>query len=183
MRLSWQPASKMSGHCVDRQIPSHAHAKVVVKSWFRYGRVLFNFPYSKFFAATSLTGTFYRTARSLVVRAQMMVHGMSSCSSCCAHYRVGRGESVWTCLMSSFPPARTIMVMETCARPHARTSDFIAISVGLLCTHIHCRHMSATQSAKTTADAATYVSCLQLWKVAWIDWTNWVCLVTILCSK
>ena len=69
----------------------HAHAKVVVKSWFRYGRVLFNFPYSNFFAATSLTGTFYRTARSLVVRAQMMVHGMSSCSSCSAWCRAGRG--------------------------------------------------------------------------------------------
>ena len=156
---------------------------MVAKSWFRYGRVLFNFPYSKFFAATSPAGTFYRTARSLLVRAQMMVHGMSSCSSCSAWCRAGRGESVRTCLMSSFPPAGTAPRTETCARPHARTSDLIAISASLLCTHIHCRHMSSTQSAKTTADAATYVSCLQLWKVAWIDWTNWVCLVTILCSK
>ena len=81
----------------------HAHAKVVAKSWFRYGRVLFNFPYSKFFAATSPAGTFYRTARSLLVRAQMMVHGMSSCSSCSAWCRAGRGESVRTCLMISFP--------------------------------------------------------------------------------
>ena len=132
--------------------------KVVVKSWFRYSCVLFNFPYSKFFAATSPAGTFYRTARSLVVRAQMMVHGMCSCSSCSAWCRAGRGESVRTCLMSSFPPAGTARMTETCARPHARTSDFIAISAGLLCTHIHCRHMSATQSTKTTADAATYVS-------------------------
>ena len=139
-------------------VASHAHAKVVVKSWFRYSRVLFNFPYSKFFDATSSVVTFYMTARSLVVRAQMMVHGMSSCSSCSAWCRAGRGESVQTCLTSSFPPAGTARMTETCARPHARTC---AISASLLCTHDQSRRsvaISATQSAKTTADAATYVS-------------------------
>ena len=84
----------------------------------------------------------------------MMVHAMSSCSSCCAHYCAGRGESVWTGLMSSFPPARTIMKTETCARPHARTSDFIAISASLLCTHVHCRHMSSCWTGRWHLRAA-----------------------------
>ena len=86
--------------------PHLYNAKVVAKSWFRYSRVLFNFPYSKFFAATSTAGTFYRTARSLLVRAQMMVRAMSSCSSCSAWRRTGRGEYVRTCLMRNFPPGR-----------------------------------------------------------------------------
>ena len=84
----------------------------------------------------------------------MMVHAMSSCSSCCAHYCAGRGESVWTGLMSSFPPARTIMKTETCARPHARTSDLIAISASLLCTHVHCRHMSSCWTGRWHLRAA-----------------------------
>ena len=79
---------------------------------------------------------------------------MSSCSSCCAHYCADRGESVWTGLMSSFPPARTIMKTETCARPHARTSDLIAISASLLCTHVHCRHMSSCWTGRWHLRAA-----------------------------
>ena len=116
--------------------------------------LIFNFPYSKFFDATSPTVTFYRTARSLLVRAQMMVRAMSSCSSCSAWCRTGWGEYVRTCLMRSFPPTGSAPRTETCTRPHARTSDFIAISVGLLGGLVHCRRMPSCRTGRRRHGAA-----------------------------
>ena len=104
-----------------------------------------------------MAGTFYMTARSLLVRAQMMVRAMSSCSSCSAWCRTGRGEYVRTCLMRSFPPAGSAPRTETCTRPHARTSDFIAISVGLLGGLVHCRRMPSCRTGWRRHGAAQTV--------------------------